>query len=298
MNLPDTRIDLLRQALVCCVAIAALTAAPHSVAFEARSPDARLQQTEFFHEELYISSSNIRIDATGLRARAGDSEVERFVTEHGPDFHFFMDPRSGTLTAIIGSVPLIPGTGVGNSRSHEDVAREIGRPVVTVGAPEVADLVRRFVVRNAALIGVDVRQLGKTRAVRVTENLWQINIPQELDGIPVRHGRIAATISHGNLVLLGTETWGNVVLDTRAIITEKQAVDVGFAWAGGKSPVDEVWKQPALEIVPYAPKEHQTGRAFTGPVGLGYGHRLVWTLGFRRPPGLEAWEVSVDAHTG
>ena len=298
MQPPNRRIDLFRQVLVCCVAIAALSAVPQSVAFETRSQDARLLQTEFVQEELYISSSNIRIDATALRERSGDSEVERFVNDHGSDFHFFMDPRSGALTAIIGSVPLIPGTGVGNTREHEELAREIGRPVVTVEAPDVAELVRRFVVRNAALIGVDVRQLGKTRAVRVTQNLWQINIPQELNGIPVRHGRIAATISHGNLVLLGTETWGNVVLDTRATITEKQAVDIGFAWAGGKSPVDEVWKQPGLEIVPYAPKEHQSGRAFSGPVGAGYGHRLVWTLGFRRPPGLEAWEVSVDAHTG
>ena len=151
---------------------------------------------------------------------------------------------------------------------------------------------------NASLIGVDVDQLGPTRAVQVTESLWQINFTQQVDGIPVRHGRLAATINHGNLVLLGTETWGNVVLDTEPIVTEKQALAIGFAHVEGKSAVDELWREPALEIVPFAPQQHQSGDRFTGPVGQGYRHRLVWVFGFRRPPGLEQWEVLVDAHSG
>jgi uncharacterized repeat protein (TIGR01451 family) len=109
---------------------------------------------------------------------------------------------------------------------------------------------------------------------------------------------LAATISHGNLVLLGTETWGNVVLDSHPVITDKQALAIGFAYAEGKDPADELWRGPTLEIVPYAPKQHQSGEAFVGPVGEGYGHRLVWAFGFLRPPGLERWEVLVDAHSG
>jgi uncharacterized repeat protein (TIGR01451 family) len=114
----------------------------------------------------------------------------------------------------------------------------------------------------------------------------------------VRHGHLVATISHGNLVLLGTETWGNVVLDTRPVLTDKQALAIGFAHAEGRDPADEMWREPALEIVPFAPKQHQSDHGFAGPVGQGYGHRLVWAFGFRRPPSLEAWEVLVDAHSG
>ena len=33
-------------------------------------------------------------------------------------------------------------------------------------------------------------------------------------------------------------------------------------------------------------------------MGRGYGHRLVWTFVFQRPPEDARWEVLVDAHTG
>ena len=280
------------------LAIAVLTASPESLAFEAKSQDGRLQDKEFFKEELYISSSNVQVGTAELRQRSGSPALDRFLDEHGYDFNFFMDPRSGALTAVIGAVPLIPGSGVGNNRKLADLEQEIGRAVVAVEAPVVGDLVRRFVVRNAAVIGVDVEQLGSTRAVQVAEDLWHIRIPQEVDGIPVRHGHMVATIKHGNMVLLGTETWGNVVLDTQPTITDKQALEIGFAYADGKGPADDLWQEPALEIVPYAPKQHQNGNAFAGPVGEGYRHRLVWTFGFSRPPGPERWEVLVDAHTG
>jgi len=271
---------------------------PQSQAFEARTDEARLQQQEFFKDDLYISSSNVAIDLTELRQRAGAPALERFLEEYGSDFSFFMDPRSGTLTAVIGHVPLIPGSGAGNGLKIDDLSAELGRAVVAVDAPVVGDLVRRFVVGNADVIGVDAGQLGPVRAVQVAEHLWHISIPQEVDGIPVRHGHLVATISHGNLVLLGTETWGNVVLDTQPTITDKQALAIGFAHAGGKDAVDEMWREPGLEIIPFAPKQHQSDHGFSGPVGQGYGHRLVWAFGFKRPPGLEAWEALVDAHSG
>jgi uncharacterized repeat protein (TIGR01451 family) len=279
-------------------AIAVLTASPESPAFEAKSQDGRLQDKEFFREELYISSSNVQVGLTELQQRSGSPAVDRFLDENGDDFNFFMDPRSGTLTAVIGSVPLIPGSGVGNAVKLADLEGALGRAVVAVEPPVVGDLAQRFVVRNAAVIGIDVTQLGPTRAVQVSQDLWHIRIPQVVDGIPVRHGHMVATINHGNLVLLGTETWGNVVLDTQPTITDKQALEIGFAYAGGKEAADEMWREADLEIIPYAPQQHQDGNAFVGPVGEGYRHRLVWTFGFSRPPGLERWEVLVDAHSG
>ena len=63
---------------------------------------------------------------------------------------------------------------------------------------------------NQAAIGVDLLQLGEPRVTQVTESLWQVHIPQQVNGVPVRHGRLAATINHGNLILLGTEAWCNV----------------------------------------------------------------------------------------
>ena len=49
------------------------------------------------------------------------------------------------------------------------------------------------------------------------------------------------------------------------------------------------YDEPRLEIVPTAPPEHQRGEGFAGPVGAGYGHRLVWVFTFQRPPDEAQW---------
>jgi subtilisin-like proprotein convertase family protein len=267
------------------------------LAFDPRQEQTELQEKRFFKDELRISTSNVRIDLVTLRQHAGDGALQRFIDEHGSDFLFYMDPRSGALSNLAGAVPLIPGNGTGNGKKLDDLQRELGRPVVQVDSGIVRDLVLDFVVKHGDVIGIDVQQLGPGRANPVGDHLWQVSMPQEVNGIPVRHGRLAATISHGNLVLLGTETWGDVELDTQPAITGEQALAIGFAYAGGKDWRDELWQKPTLEIVPYAPAQHQSGEAFAGPVGQGYAHRLVWTIGFRRPPGIERWEILIDAHT-
>ncbi|HYH47683.1 MAG TPA: endopeptidase, partial [Thermoanaerobaculia bacterium] len=125
------------------------------------------------------------------------------------------------------------------------------------------------------------------------------SIPQTYKGIRVRDARLAGSISHGNLVVLGTEVWGNVRgLDPNPRLTAADALVAGFTYAGGRSVMDELLRQPTLEILPTAPRQHQLGEGFGGPVGAGYGHRLAWIYAFRRTPETEAWEVMVDAHSG
>ena len=57
---------------------------------------------------------------------------------------------------------------------------------------------------NSAMDGYAVR------AADVSPELWQVSIPQTYKGIPVRYGRLAASLNNGNLVVIGTETWGDV----------------------------------------------------------------------------------------
>jgi hypothetical protein len=97
---------------------------------------------------------------------------------------------------------------------------------------------------------------------------------------------------------LRAEIWGDVRgLDTTPAISGTQAVDAGFAYAGGRTPEDVILREPTLEIVPVAPPEFQHEEGFAGPVGQAYGHRLVWTWVFQRPPDETRWEVMVDAHS-
>jgi hypothetical protein len=270
------------------------------LAVEPKEPASYLDQKAFFKPELYISSSQEPIEQIidRLPNRAAwkgylATQEKSATGARGPMMpKAFIDPRSGAATSLIGAFPILPGRGVGNRIKLTDMATSLNRPVLKVDAATVGDLVLAFVRANADLLGIDVTQLGNVKAADVSPELWQVSIPQSYEGIPVRHGRIAASINNGNLVLVGTETWGHVRgLDRKPKIDSAAALAAGFAHAGGASAMDEMVRQPALEIIPVA------GPA-GGPVGTGYRHRLVWTFVFRRPPDDAAWEVIVDAHDG
>ena len=286
---------------VCAVLLGILVLNVGAFAIEPKDSSSYLGLREFFKPELYISSSNKPLEET-LQVLPNRADWETFLEARenaGQPVKAFIDPRSGAATNLISAFPLIPGDGVGNAVGLADLSARLGRPVEAVDRGAVAEAVLAFVHENRRQLGVDTAQLGQARADQVTADLWQISIPQTYHGIPVRDARLAASISHGNLVVVGTETWGDVRgLSPKPQIASGAAVDAGFAHAGGRSAVDEILRQPRLEILPTAPQEHQRGEAFGGPVGAGYDHRLVWTYVFNRPPEDEAWEVIVDAHSG
>jgi len=103
---------------------------------------------------------------------------------------------------------------------------------------------RGFVDRHQALLGIDVRQLGAARVTQVTEDLWQVYIPQAYEGVPVRYGALVASISHGNLVTIGTDTWGDVTgLSARPEIPAEAALATGFAYT--EAVAEDVILEPA-----------------------------------------------------
>jgi trimeric autotransporter adhesin len=258
-----------------------------------------LDQKEFFKPELYISNANRPLQDI-LPQLPNRAAWDAFLLQgaHASEVQAFIDPRSGAATNLVLSVPLIPGDGVGNHLSLADLSRRLGRPVDRVSEEVVGQAVLRFVKAHRDVLGIDAGQLGPVRARLSNPDLWHVTIPQVVQGIPVRHGHLVAAISHGNLVVIGTETWGDVRIDLDARITGEDALDAGFAYADGRAADDEILREPVLEIVPFAPPEHQKGEGFAGPVGAGYGHRLVWSFHFQRPPDLAQWEALVDARTG
>ncbi len=256
-----------------------------------------LDNKEFFKPELSISTSSVPLD--DLRGQLiNQKQWDNFLAKYGSDFRVFLDPRSGAAVNILGPIPFIPGSGVNNSLQKSDLSNMLGRPVTKINSKIVSDLMRGFLKENAATMGIDLSQLGKVSASQVTDTLWQISVPQVVNGIQVRDARFMATISYGNLVMMGTEVWGNVKIDTNPKISAAQALDTGFKYAGGKVSNDLMWKEPGLEILPVTPSRGMAGEAYVGSVGEGYEHRLVWTFGFERAPELAQWEVIVDAHSG
>ncbi len=269
---------------------------------EPKQPGAYLDDKEFSKPELYISSSHQPLEQA-LPLLPNQADWQAFLAARAdagePAVRAFIDPRSGAAASVIGAFPLVPGNGAGNHLTLADIGNRLDHAVQSIDAGVVAEAALRFVADHRKLLAVDTAQLGEVRAVQVTPDLWQVSIPQVFEGIPVRFGRLAASISHGNLVVIGAETWGDVYgLDTKPTVEASRALEIGFEFAGGSSAVDEILREPALEIVPEAPQEFPNGEAFAGPVGVSYRHRLVWTFQFRRPPDEAVWEVLVDAHTG
>jgi hypothetical protein len=258
-------------------------------AVEPKDSGSYLDQKELFKPELAISNSQQPLedvqhllpnrkaweDFQANRAKSGEAAAKVFI-----------DPRSGAATNIMESFPLIPGDGVGNRV----------RLVTAVDTQTVGQAALNHVLQNRVLLGIDGTQLGTVRAEQINDDLWQVSIPQTYQGVPVRYGRVALSISHGNVVAMGTETWGNVRgLGANPKITAAQALDAGFTYAGGRASSDVILRQPALEIVPAAAGGAE---AYNGSVGNGYKHLLTWTFVFNRPPDSAAWEVMVDAHSG
>jgi hypothetical protein len=267
-----------------------------------KEPQTPLDQKAFFRPDLYISSSHVLLK-DALADLPNRSAWERFLLARGesladPSTPVHIDPRSGAVSSLVAPFPLIPGDGTANEITLEGLGARLGGAIARVDGHVVTKVVRAFIEDHKDVLGIDTSQLGEARATEVTPDLWQVSIPQSYMGVPVRYGRLAASISHGNLVLIGTETWGNVSLDTNPKLAAEDAVAAGFELAGGRASEDVILDQPRLEIVPIAPPEHQRGEAFAGPVGAGYQHRLVWTFAFRRPPALAQWEVIVDDRTG
>ncbi|QSQ15646.1 hypothetical protein [Myxococcus landrumensis] len=245
----------------------------------------------FFKPELAFTSGQVPLSQALTKMGPQQAKVwEDFFARNGKNFEIYIDAVTGTASNIQGPVPLIPGDGVGNKLTLGSVGKQLGRSVGKVDGAVVADLVYKFIEANREAMGVDMRQLGHARVDQISADLWQISIAQELQGIPVRFGRIAATISHGNLILLGTESWTNVDVSPMPLVDAERATMLAHErFALMESPA-EIWMAPTLEVAPVS----IPGAGF----GQGMGHQLVWTYGFTLQGEHERWKATVDASTG
>jgi hypothetical protein len=204
-----------------------------------KEPSAALDQKAFYRPELVITTSHVSLEAV-LAQLENRTSWESYLLARGedpsrPQTRVFVDPRTGTVTNLLGAFPLIPGNGVGNKVTAAGLARALGRPIAAVDGPTVAAAVRRFVEERRSLLGIDTRQFGEARVTQISVDLWQISIPQTFGGVPVRDGRLAASISHGNLVVIGTEVWADVRQASTSRLSAEGALAAGFAYADGRA---------------------------------------------------------------
>lgn len=241
-----------------------------------------LVQRAFSLAEVQLKGMNVPIEYILNRLPNREAWIQ-FFNIYGKCI-VYIDNKSGKPVNIIHQFPLILEPGENNKVKFDRTSAHDNSAYLTKDV--VINLFDRFVKDHSDVLALDLNQLGEHTAFQTNNDSWEVSISQQLNGIPVRDGRIGGTIFRSNLSTLGLIRWENVNISTEPKISPQRAYDIGFDYAGGRSSNDEIWKEAALEIIAI-----DTG-------GENYSHRLLWNFGFRRIPSVASWEVLVDAHTG
>jgi len=249
-----------------------------------------LEQKEFRQEELYISQSNVAIG--DLINQLPNGESWRLFLKQNEGSYVYIDPRSGRPSSIVSAIPIIPGSGVGNRITFEDISRRLGYEVKEITEVEVKLLVKDFLKDYSELLRINPDEIAEIRVGHPLDYLWQVFITRQVKGIEVRDANIALVINHGNLILWGLEKWGEINNSLQAKVSEQEAMRIISDFVEGFSSKDEMIQKLHLELVPVSPS------SYTGVLGTGYSYRLAWVMKFKKSGYNNTWEVMVDAEDG
>lgn len=279
--------------LRCMIAAALLLFAAVAVGFDEPAPS-QLRQLAFHHDSLWWGSVSRSIDKLpeGIRADLR-SDLERLGVR--PE-HAQIDVRSGRWTTLIITRPLIPGTGVGNSLSWDDLGR--AQPdSLHERESAVWEAFAGFLSEQRNELGFDRSEFGHPTVSLhggYGERLIQIHLGRQFSGIPVRDSDITAAINSGNLVLMGQRNWADIDLDPQPRLGAEIARQALQTHLGGLVP-DRDREPPHLVIVPVADEANDD---LIRDFGRGLDFRLVWVFSPHFDFDIGTWEALVDAHSG
>lgn len=200
-----------------------------------------------------------------------------------------VDRRSGRFVTLLPSIPLVPGSGVGNRLRWDDVTSE--QPRGRAPREEAA------AVAFEAFLHSYQKELQilpeEFEAVQVTshgDTLFQLYVPRAFDGIPIRGSYISAVINHGNLNLIGMQRWGDrpPAAKQPQISFEQATAEAERALA--PLTVTGSWERASTMYIPTA-RDDKSG-------ALRYHYPLVWVVKLSVEENPGRWEILVDAHSG
>jgi Calx-beta domain len=202
----------------------------------------------------------------------------------------FYDWRSGGWGSLIVSVPLVPGTGVGNSLKWGGVLGAAPANDSELQQRAVAALFR-YLSEHQGELRINPSEASTPNAGAMEKGtLIQVHAPRVFHGVVVRDSGVTGIINHGNLVLLGMQNWGAVdaatapgikLEDAKATLVEHlRPFEVSSYLDAGH-----------LELIPL-----QRGDGYANVVpGLGYTYRLAWVMTVEVSGQTGTWEALVDA---
>lgn len=198
-----------------------------------------------------------------------------------------LDLRSGRWETLLLAEPLLPGSGKGNRLDWEALGSD--GPAATEDLPRIAwQRFRSWVSEHRQALGIDPAELEGRATVDADGRMVRIHARRRIGKVLVEGSVLTAVVRHGNLVLFGTERWGNPELSpvpsvaSAAARHEVQRHLEPFAVDGWRS-------APRLLYVPTRPDI---------PGSDAYGYRLAWELDPETTHPLARWRAWVDAHSG
>ncbi len=235
----------------------------------------------YSHPDLYVAEATETLQQVGAdQASRLRALLPAFGVSEGS---IFFDSRTGRVTSLILSQPLIPGRGVGNHLAW-------GAPGApssdTVLQAEVWSALRGYVQSHQHDLGIDLAELATTPRIGIYDRgtLIFVHVPRVVDGIPVRDNAIGAAIKHGNLLLLGLPKWGDVRVSRTPAVSAGAARDTVAAHVAPFAISGEL-ADPHLELIPMSS-------------GGAIGYRLAWVVLVRVGDDIGRWEGLVDAANG
>ncbi|HEY1251062.1 MAG TPA: hypothetical protein VGH97_07705, partial [Thermoanaerobaculia bacterium] len=233
----------------------------------------------FHHPDLWVREHQERLTelSSSLQSAAG-SDLAKLGVQ--PDLGFY-DSRVGRFVSLVLREPVIPGTGKGNTLRWEG----LGRPTDTAIQDRAWNGVLGYLQRHNGELRLDLSELGSPRVTVFDKGqLVFVWVPRIVNGVLVRNSTLAATINHGNMVLLGLQNWGLVDTTVAPAITQDRAKTVATDYA---APYRVTFgKAPRLELVPTSPDDSVIS------------YRLGWVLNLKLSGDYGNWEAVVDAHSG
>ena len=184
-------------------------------------------ENEYVDPTLNISATAFTSDQTGLPADVA-SRLQSLEAKFGlASGSILVDDRSGRVTNLFPSDPIIPGDGVGNTFAprNNDVNDPTGSPTPDPLNPQTNNdedwsemavaAVQSWLTENALDLDVDVSELFAPGTVRTAVHgtggdLIQLNIPRTFKGMTVVGSRVTAIVKGGNLISIGFESWGAI----------------------------------------------------------------------------------------
>lgn len=199
-----------------------------------------------------------------------------------------IDPRSRMVASLVLAWPLLPGAGDGNNLGQVAPGGAIQPQGTEPRREAVLAALRGFLAEHEGALGVAVDELGSANVtVHRNGELIQIMIGRQVRGVEVLESRLNAVIRYGNLVLLGTRSWGPVKA------SPLPGLDAGRALATLRTHLAPftVEPEPARRLV-FVP----TVDGSPQDAGAPYRYRLAWR--YEPVIGQRRWEALVDATSG